>query len=264
MKVSGLLGSMILAGVISMWFWSHAADYAVVGDALHPPNLAPSADHYLGTDHTGRDVFRRLVMSSQSFMLPGLKAALLAMLIGTSMGALSGYLGSWPARLTSSAFSILGSIPRLVLALLCSAIFGAEPHVLAYATAIAYAPAVGEAIHGRIQNLRQQQFVTAARCHGLSHFRILSYHLLWLNCRRLLIRQGARVFGFYVVLEATLSYIDPTHFSPRYPTWGNMIRFDLMWPEGNDWAWIGPALAIWLTVLGVNLIAITFKEAHRA
>ena len=249
---------------MGLWSWSYAADYAVVGDAIYAASLPPSTHHYLGTDHSGRDVFKRLVMSSQSFMGPGLKAAMLAMLIGTSLGAISGYMGGWPARLTSSTFSILGAIPRLILALLCSAIFGAEPNVLAYATAIAYAPAVGEAIDGRIQSLRQQQFVIAARCHGLSHWRILSYHLLWLNCRRLIIRQGARVFGFYVVLEATLSYIDPTHFSPRYPTWGNMIRFDLMWPEGNDWAWLGPALAIWMTVLGVNLIAETFKEAYRA
>ena len=88
-------GAIILLGVITVWSWSHIADYAVVGDALYSANLRPSAQHYLGTDHSGRDVFQRLVMSSQSFMLPGFKAAMiLAMLAGTTLGSLSEDLGA--------------------------------------------------------------------------------------------------------------------------------------------------------------------------
>jgi peptide/nickel transport system permease protein len=263
LRPGNVVGGAILISVLGLWLFGLKADYAVVGDALHAPNLDPSAERWLGTDHTGRDVFKRLVMATQAFAIPGLKAALIASAIGVGLGALSGYLGGWAARLLGAAFSTVGAIPRLILALLCSAIFGAEPVVLAWATGVAYAPAIGEAIQGRIRSLKDQQFVLAARCHGLPHWRILGYHLLWLNCRKLVARQLARVFGFYVVLEATLSYLDPAHFSPRYPTWGNMVAFELTWPEGNDWAWIAPAIAIWLTVLGSNLIADYFKEAHR-
>ena len=256
-------GFALLAGLIVLWLYGHYADYPVVGDAIHPPNLEPSKELPLGTDHTGRDIYRRLIMASQSFVLPGLKAALFTVCFGVSLGSISGYIGGWLARGIGAAFSALGSIPRLILALLCSAIFGAEPAVLAWATGLAYTPAMGEAIQDRIRALSEQDFVVAARSHGLRHHQILLYHILWLNCRNLVAAQTARVFGFYVVLEATLSYLDPAHFSPRYPTWGNMVAFELTWPEGNDWAWMAPAAAIWLTVLGANLVADHFREAHR-
>ena len=261
MRPWSAVGFSLIGGLTMMWLYSHYVDYPVVGDAVHAPNLEPSRDLRLGTDHTGRDAFRRLIMASQSFVLPGVKASLIAVTMGATLGALSGYLRGWAARVIGAGFSALGSIPRLVLALLCSAIYGAEPAVLAWATGLAYTPAMGEAISERIQALSERDFIAAARSHGLGHWRILLYHLLWLNCRSLVAALTARVFGFYVVLEATLSYLDPAHFSPRYPTWGNMVAFELTWPDGNDWAWMAPALAIWLTVLGSNLVADHFREA---
>ena len=201
--------AIILAGVMGLVLGY--ADYAVVGDAICS-KLAPT-HHYLGTDHSGRDVFKRLVMSSQSFMGPGLKAAMLAMLIGTTWG-LSGYMGGCPARLTSSTFSILGAIPRLILALLCSAILGPNP--TSHTRPLSLTHPLWEAIDGELK------FATTTVCHRrgvtVSHWRILSYHF----CGSLSAPNhstGSTSLRFYVVLEATLSHI-PHPFLPTIPDLG--------------------------------------------
>lgn len=250
-----IFGFAILALVLLAWITASAVPYDVVAD-VDPSraSLGPSAGHWLGTDHLGRDVAWRLLLGSAAFGAPGLAAAALAGLGGGLLGTLGGWFGGLTAVLVRYTFTVTASVPRFVLVLLAGAVFGADTSVLAIATAVASAPAVGEAVLARIEELRRMEFVTALRAHGVTDGRILLWHVLWINLRGLLARQVLTTFGFFLVVETTLSYLGGFGVQEPTPSWGNMLAFEFGIPDGNPAAWIAPACAIWLAILGTALV----------
>ena len=209
----------------------------------------PTAGHWLGTDHLGRDVLHRLLVGSQSFFLPGLAAAVGAVVLGGASGAVAGFFGGTAARLLRYLHTVLSSVPSFVLALLIVTIFstrGQPLPVLAAACILSEAPRVGEAVWAFVDTLRRQEFVLALEAHGIGRFRILLYHVLWVNGRFLLQRHFLSVFGTFLVLEVSLSYLELSGTPPN--SWGNMIAFELGQSQGNALAWMAPALLVWLGI----------------
>ena len=98
------------------------------------------------------------------------------------------------------------------------------------------------------------EFVTALRAHGVGDGRILLWHVLWVNVRGLLVRQVLNTFGFFLVVETTLSYFGGFGVQEPTPSWGNMLAFEFGIPDGNPAAWLAPAAAIWLAILGTALL----------
>jgi peptide/nickel transport system permease protein len=250
-----VVGLGLVGAVLAAWALSWVSGYDVATD-VHPAlaNAAPGPDHWLGTDHLGRDVAWRLVTASRAFVPTGLCAAAVAGVLGVGLGAVSGWLGGAPAALVRYVLAVVATIPRFVLVLLACAILGADMWIIAVASGVAYAPAVGEAVHARLDGLRRAEFVLAARAHGLSDARILGHHLLWVNCRGLVARQLCGAFAYFLLLETTLSYLGGFGIPEPTPSWGNMLAFEFGNHAGNPWAWLAPAAAIWLAVLGAALL----------
>lgn len=250
------VGAALVGAVLLAWAASFAVAYDPVADVN--PSLAdapPAAAHWLGTDHLGRDVALRALHGSRAFVLPGLVAAAVAAVVGGVLGGLAGWTGGRAEPAVRYVFTVVAAVPRLVLILLAATIVGPSPYLLAAAAGVACAPELGSALHARLAGLRRAEFVTALRAHGLPDARILVYHLLWVNCRGLLARQALQAFGFFVIVETTLSYLGGFGVQEPEPSWGNMIAFEFGRPDGNPWAWLGPAAALWLAVLGVTLAA---------
>lgn len=264
MRTWSWLGIVILGGIACTWLVSLIVGFDVVAD-VDPSraNALPAWSYWLGTDHLGRDVFWRLITASEAFVGPGLVACAVAACTGIWAGAISGYRGGAWSYTIRYLFNVIASIPRFVLVLLVCSIYGSDPMVLALATGTAYAPGVASAVHGRIETLRNADFVIAARAHGLSPMRIVCRHLLWVNCRRLVGRQLLQLFGFYVVLESTLSYIGGFGIVEPNPSWGNMLAFEFGIHDGNPLAVIAPTIAIWLAVLGTILAGEALQEPGR-
>lgn len=255
------LSWLALALVPAMWVLALVGGYDVVGDVdVTRASVGPSAKHWLGTDHLGRDVFWRLVTASQAFVGPGLAAAVVALGLGLSAGAVAGWTGGPLASLVRYVFTVVASVPRFVLVLLACAIYGNSVWTLAVAAGVAYAPTVGEAVHARIRAFRRAEFVLAAEAHGVHPARILGYHLLWVNTRRLAARHALQLFAFLLLVETTLSYIGAFGATAGFgvqeptPSWGNMMGFEWGVPDANLWATAAPALALW-TVLVAALAA---------
>jgi peptide/nickel transport system permease protein len=241
--------------VLLAWGLAALASYDVVAD-VDPTRagLGPGAAHWLGTDHLGRDVAWRLLLGSRAFVAPATGAALVAGTLGVAAGALAGYLGGAVAVVVRYALTVTAAVPRFVLVLLCGAVLGSDPRVLAAASGVACMPAVGDAVQARLESLRDAEFVLAARAHGLGEARILLYHLLWVNCRGLVARQLLQAFGFFLVVETTLSYLGGFGVQEPTPSWGNMLAFEFGIPDGNLFAWLAPAVAIWAAILGTALL----------
>lgn len=246
----------LLGGLLVAWLASRLVPYDVVGD-VDPgrAGLGAAPGHWLGTDHLGRDVALRLLLGTQACVGPGLVAALIAGGLGGLAGAGAGWFGGPVEGAVRTLFVILGALPRLVVVLLACTILGGDVGVLAVAVGVASAPEPGGALLARFQALRAAEFVLAAEAHGIPPARVFWYHLLWVNGRAVLLRQMAQAFGFFVVIESTLSYLGGFGVQEPTPSWGNMLAFEFGVVDGNLWAWLAPALCLWLTAWGAAALA---------
>jgi peptide/nickel transport system permease protein len=264
-------GTTVIALVLLAWVVSLASGYDVVAD-VDPKrmSLSPEADHWLGTDHLGRDVAWRLVTASQVFVGPGLFACVLALLLGVPAGAWAGWSGGMSAEVVRYLFTVIASLPRFVLVLLVCAIYGSSVWTLAAAAAVAYSPAIAEAVYARVAMFRIREFVLAAEAHGVHWARILGWHVLWVNGRLLIARHALQLFAYFLLIETTLSYIGALEAGAGFgvpepnPSWGNMIAFEWGVRDGNVWATWAPALAIWIVILGALLLANGLAEAENS
>ncbi len=270
MKLTAWLGVVLLAavgaaGVLTGVLPGSWLPYDVVADVSPvDAGLAPSAAHWLGTDHLGRDVAWRMLLATRAFVGPGLLACLLASVIGVGAGALSGFLGGPVAAVVRYLSTVTASIPRFVLVLLAIAIYGNSTWLIGAVAGLAYSPAVAEAVYSRIASLERDDFVLAARAHGLGPARILLYHLLWVNCRRMVGRHALNLFGYLLLLETTLSYIGGFGVMEPQPSWGNMLAFEFGYRTDNIWGVWAPALAIWITIFCCGLVSEALAERRRA
>lgn len=249
-----LVAEAVFGVVLVMGLITPFSPYDPVADVhLSLANRWPDAAHWLGTDHLGRDVAARLLHSARWFVLPGVAACLVAVGFGVPMGAWAGwYRGAFEVAFRA-VFTVVGAVPRFVLVLLALAIFGDEPPVLALSAGLAFVPFVGEAVRARIEELATAEYVLASRAHGLSDARVLWVHLVWLGARRAIARQAIGLFGYYLVLETTLSYIGGFGVQQPEPSWGNMIVFG--WGEANPFSAGAPIVALWATSAAVYRVA---------
>jgi len=288
--VSMLMGLRLIAAFL-------VVDPAAPTDA---PLLGPSRAHPFGTDQLGRDVFLRMVESTEAFVIPGLFAVAVVLVIGVPLGAAIGF---WPrSRLTGAArvgLTIVGAWPRLVLVVVVIAIFmvsvsdpaawaDARLYVLALLVAISFVPQLAQELSERVLIFQREQFVEAARAHGLSDSRILFVHILWANCRELVLRQCCLLFASFLLVETSLSYLGDYGVPPPRPSWGNILsdvrsqvihvrslaRPDSWMPgdvieglgraitEGAALALIAPTVAIVVSIGGLLALARHFAEAR--
>ncbi|MFH1468626.1 MAG: ABC transporter permease [Pseudomonadota bacterium] len=256
---AAVLGLVALAGLLAAF--PGLLPYDIIAD-VDPTRAGagPSAAHWLGTDHLGRDVAWRLLLATRAFVGPGLLACALASVVGVGAGAIAGYLGGPVAGLLRYLSTVTASIPRFVLVLLAIAIYGNDTWLIGAVAGLAYSPAVAEAVFARIDSLRRAEFVLAARAHGLSDARILGYHLLWVNCRRMVGRHALNLFAYLLLLETTLSYIGGFGVMEPEPSWGNMLAFEFGQRTGNPWGVWAPALALWGTILCAGLVSDALAE----
>jgi ABC-type dipeptide/oligopeptide/nickel transport system permease subunit len=169
------------------------------------------------------------------------------------LGAVAGYQGGAVALIVRYGFTVVASVPRFVLVLLALSIYGGSMWVLALVAGISFVPVLGEAVFARIEELRTAEYVLANRAHGLPGWRILWVHLVWAACGTRIVRQLVLLFGWFLVLETTLSYIGGFGVPEPTPSWGNMLVFE--WGHGDAIvSVVAPAAALWITVLATTVI----------
>lgn len=215
----------------------------------------PATDGYwLGTDFMGRDIQSRLIMGIQAYFLPGLLAISISLAGGVLLGVLSGYIRGRLSTVITYFTNLIDSFPRLVLILLVVAAFKPDIYYIMMVMGITGIPAVATAIANKILFLSQKNFIEAAIALGLRTRVIILKHILWYNCRALLIIQATLGMGEAILLETSLSYLGFGVQEPD-PSWGNMVQSGANYfLQGNFWPSTAPALAILFTILGFNLL----------
>jgi len=218
---------------------------------MAPPG---SAGHLLGTDFMGRDMLSRLIVGIQAYFLPGLLAVTIALFFGTVLGVLAGYRGGNFDTGITYFTNLVDSFPRLVLILLVIAAFRPEIYYIMIVVGVTNVPVVSSHIKGKIQFLKQKNFIEADTALGLPARTIILKHILWHNCRSLLIIQATLGMAEAILMETSLSYLGFGVQEPT-PSWGNMVQSGANYfMQGRFWPSTAPALAILFTILGFHLL----------
>jgi len=247
-----IVALVLVSYILGMFNWLPYDPQQINMDMLMAPPF--SEGYLLGTDFMGRDIQSRIVMGIQAYFLPGLLAISISLAAGIVLGVLSGYLGGSVETVVTYFTNLIDSFPRLVLILLVVAAFKPDIYYIMMVMGITGIPAVATAIANKIRFLAQKNFIEAAIALGLRTRVIIFKHILWYNCRALLIIQATLGMGEAILLESSLSYLGFGVQEPM-PSWGNMVQSGSNYfLQGNFWPSTAPALAILFTILGFNLL----------
>ncbi len=253
-----LAGSCCLTVILSL---------AILGPILCPypssqvfePNLKPSIQHWLGSDTQGYDLLARFIYGSHTTLKIAILATLLSATLGTSIGAVSAYLGGKTDFLLMRLVDYAMSLPGFLLAMVIVAIAGRELNNLIYAVGIVGAPLFARQIRSEVLRIVALDYITAARAIGASHKRILFAHVLK-NATSPLIVLTTLAMGGAILDIAGLNFLGMGGDAYKTPEWGLILNQG--WKEvGQGNLQITTAsLLIFITVLGFNLIGDGLKD----
>lgn len=222
----------------------------------------PSADHLLGTDIQGRDVWSRLVYGARVSLTVGLISQGIALLLGVSLGLIAGFYGKWVDELVMRLADVTLAFPTLLL--LIAMVAALEPSMgVVYATiGIVGWAGMARLVRGQVLVVRQLEYIQAIRALGAGDLRIMLQHVLPNVIAPVVIAATLGVAGA-IMAEAALSFLG-LGVPPPAPSWGSMIADgrDLDQLRRAPWTSVFPGVAIGAAVLGFNLLGDALRDAY--
>ena len=212
----------------------------------------PSEAHPLGTDQFGRDLLARIMVGSETSILVGVIAVGIGMGAGVIFGVLSGYFGGWLDETFMRLMDAVQGFPAILSALLITAVFKPSVVISMVAIGVTFLPVFARLTRASFLELRDREFVVAARALGAGDGALIARHMLP-NTVAPLIVQATISFPVAILAEAALSYLG-LGTQPPHPSWGLMLREAQAFLGLSPWFAIFPGTAIALTVLGFNLL----------
>ncbi|MDI6742678.1 MAG: ABC transporter permease [Smithella sp.] len=245
---SGIVLLLMVVSMLAPWLAPFDPGQINLNNVLAPP----SADHLFGTDPLGRDVFSRMIYGARISLKVGFVATGLAILIGTVLGAVSGYYGGWIDSVIMRFVDIMLCFPTFFLILAVIAFL--EPSIWNIMIVIGLTGWMGvtRLVRADFISLKERDFVNAARAIGASDIRIIFMHILPNSMASILVAATLGVAGA-ILTESALSFLG-IGVQPPTPSWGNILtagkdNIDIAW-----WLSLYPGLAILITVVGYNLL----------
>ncbi|MGK7313144.1 MAG: oligopeptide ABC transporter permease [Candidatus Longimicrobiales bacterium M2_2A_002] len=229
------------------------------GDLTTQAYLSPSWEHWLGTDQFGRDMLSRIIYGARISLTIGFVAVALAIVVGSLLGAVAGYLGGAIDSVIMRFTDMVMAFPRLVLLILIIAVFQPSVTLIILVLGLTQWPGTARLVRGEVLSLREQEYVEAARALGFGRARIILRHLLP-NVMAPVIVAATLGIGNTIVLEAGLSFLG-MGVQPPTPSWGTLVADGRQNLIGAWWVATFPGLAIVLTVLAFNLVGDGLRDA---
>lgn len=267
MAVAGLVvvSVVTIVGVLS-FIDSILLDNAIITSVYYSPFdpqfvplQGPSVAHPFGTDTLGRDVLARTIYGAKVSIQVALTAVLVAATIGSFLGVLAGYTGGYVETVLMRAIDVMLGFPALVLAIGLVAALGFSLVNVIIALGIVYVPQFARIARSTALSVSNEEYVDAAKAMGYSTPHIVFREVLP-NCLSPLLVQASLLMAFAIIAEASLSFLG-LGVQPPTPTWGQMVSDGSGYLTSAPWISLFPGAAIFVTVLGFNLIGDGLRDA---
>jgi peptide/nickel transport system permease protein len=243
---SAVLLLMTVWVLVPDWVTSYTPEAVDPEDLLVPPSF----DHLFGTDQLGRDLFSRVVHSAQPAVLVALTATACAVLAGSLIGLVAGFLGGWADALLMRIVDVLLAFPALLLALAVVAILGSSATNVAIAVGVANVAAFARLVRAQVLNVRGRPYVAAAAISGVRAPVILVRHVIP-NAAGPVLLLGLLGLGVAMLASSSLSFLG---FGPKPPStdWGTLAAAGRDYVGTAWWLTTFPSLAVVVTVLAAT------------
>lgn len=214
--------------------------------------MPPSAQHILGTDELGRDLFSRMVHGSRVSISVGIIAVLISVVIGVLLGAIAGYYGKWVDNLTMRLVDVMLTIPTLFLILILVVFLGPSLINIMIIIGLTSWTDIARIVRAEVMSVKKSAYVEAGRVMGIPESRIILRHIIPNIMAPVLVYMTFGVSGA-ILIESGLSFLG-LGVQPPFPSWGNILTSGKDYIETAWWLTAFPGLAIFLSVFGYNML----------
>ena len=262
-RVSGVMLVALIAAVVFVP-WLAVTDPLAIGDVLATRLIPPGSSdalgrfHLLGTDRFVRDLFVRMMLAGRISLAVGIAGSLLAGVVGTAIGAVAAWRGGVVDRVAMAISDALLSIPRLILLLLCAALWRPGAATVLLVLGATGWMGVARLVRGEVLGVRAQPYVSAAQALGASSRRVLWRHVVPNALGPAIVATTLGV-GNAILLESGLSFLG-LGIQPPAPSWGNMIAGGRDLIVTAPWVAIAPGIALIITVLACTLLGDSLRD----
>lgn len=261
-----LLNPLVLTGTIIVVFMAFLAIFAgyitpYTAEELNLKHILmpPSAEHLMGTDQLGRDVFTRMLYGARISLQVGFVAVGISTLLGIIFGAISGYYGKWTDTVVMRFVDIMLCFPSFFLILAVIAFLPPSIYTIMAVIGLTSWMGVARLVRAEFLRLADQDFILVAKMQGISDFRIITRYMLPNAMAPVFVTFTLGVAGA-ILVESGLSFLG-LGVQPPTPSWGNILTNG---KEAIEYAWwlsFFPGMAILITVLGYNLLGEGLRDA---
>lgn len=249
------IGFLILIALFAPWIAPYEQSY----QDLSYVNKGPSAEHLLGTDEFGRDILSRILYGTRVSLSVGIVAEAIAVTIGVVMGAVAGYYGGRTDAVISRLIEIFASFPQILFAIVIMFVLGTGVINVFVAIGFVGWTSVARVIRSQVIQLKENEYVEAARASGGSDRQIILRHMIP-NCLSTIIVIITMEIPADIMYEASLSFLG-LGVQPPESSWGQMISVSRTYLRTNAGYALFPGLALVLTVLAFNLLGDALRDA---
>ena len=250
-----ILAVLSLVSVLAPWI----APYSYEEQNLSLRAVPPRSGHWLGTDALGRDQLTRLLYGGRVSLMVGIVATGVALAIGVSYGAISGFYGGMIDVVMMRIVDIIYALPFTIFVILLMVFFGRDIRLLFVAIGAVEWLTMARIVRGQVQSLQKQEFIEAARALGLRRRRIIFVHMLP-NVLGPIIVYATLTVPAVMLLEAFLSFLG-LGVQPPMSSWGLMIKDGADRMEECPWLLIAPGVTLAMTLFCLNFLGDGLRDA---
>jgi ABC-type dipeptide/oligopeptide/nickel transport system permease subunit len=257
--------SAVIGGAIVLFF----ALIAIVAPMIAPfdpvkPSFSsirkpPSEMFWFGTDELGRDMLSRMIWGARASVMAGVVSVVIAIVLGVPFGLAAGYFGGWTDAVISRATEAMLAIPFLILAIALAAFLGPSLTNAMIAIGLSAMPIFVRLTRGQVLTVKAEDYVEGARAIGLPDLWIIVRYI-FPNVLPPILVQATLTIATAIIAEASLSFLGLGQ-QPPHPSWGSMLNTAKNFMDQAPWMSIFPGSAIFLIVLGFNLLGDGLRDA---
>jgi peptide/nickel transport system permease protein len=218
------------------------------GNRLQPP----TAEHWFGTDRMGADLYSRVVFGARITLMIAIVAVGASLLIGVPIGLVAGWYKHWSGEMLMRVSDVFLAVPQIVLAIAIAQTLGPSIQNVILALSVTYWPWFTRLVYAEVRSLKNETFIEAAIALGVPTWRIVLLHVLPNVTSPIIVRSSIGM-GFTILTAASLSFLG-LGSPPPTPEWGRMISESRNYLPEAWWYALTPGLAIFLVVMGFNLL----------